>query len=392
MNKEKNVPKIVRITTVPQSLRVLLRGQLRFMSENGFEVVGVSSPGDALIDVSNNEGIRVEAISMTRTISLFEDLKSLYKLFILLKREKPQIVHTHTPKAGTLGMVAAKLAGVPLRLHTVAGLPLLEVTGNKRKLLNVVEKVTYNCATHVFPNSFVLRDVIVENKYTKAYKLKVLANGSSNGIDTEHFDPARYSDADRDKLKKDLRIDEEDFVFIFVGRLVADKGINELVSAFSLLCGVKQNVKLILVGPFENLDPLFSKTLKEIEININILAVGLQADVRPYLNIADCLVFPSYREGFPNVVMQAGAMGLPCIVTNINGCNEIIHQDENGFIIPVKDSKAIEKSMIFIMAEINLFNRMKSRSRKMIVDRYEQRLIWDALLLEYKKLLDLEEK
>lgn len=392
MNKEKNVPKIVRITTVPQSLRGLLRGQLKFMSENGFDVIGVSSPGDALNEVTVNEGVRVKAITMTRKISIFHDLKSLYKLYVFLKREKPELVHTHTPKAGTLGMLAAKLAGVPHRFHTVAGLPLLETKGNRKKLLDLVEKITYSCATQVFPNSFGLKNIIIENKYTKSEKLKVLANGSSNGINTKHFDSANHSEIDRLRLKESLGIDDQDFVFIFVGRLVADKGINELISAFSSICKVKKNVKLLLVGPFENLDPLFPDVLIEIDINTNILAVGVQADVRPYFAIAECLVFPSYREGFPNVVMQAGAMGLPSIVTNINGCNEIVSQGENGLIIPVKDSKAIEKSMVFIMAEINLFNQMKLRSRKMIVDRYEQKLVWDALLLEYKKLLDLEEK
>lgn len=381
--------KLIRITTVPQSLRGLLRGQLKFMSENGFDVVGVSSPGDALQEVQNNEEVRVEAISMTRTISIMKDLKSLYRLYIFLRREKPEIVHTHTPKAGTLGMLAAKLAGVPHRLHTVAGLPLLEIQGKKRKLLDTVEKITYSCATLVFPNSLGLQEIIVENKYTKPQKLKVLASGSSNGINTTHFDPSRYPEAGRRELRENLGIDSQDFVFIFVGRLVTDKGINELVSAFSSLQGVRKNIKLLLVGPFEDkLDPLFPETLKQIGDNSNILLAGYQPDVRPYFAIADCLVFPSYREGFPNVVMQAGAMGLPSIVTNINGCNEIIINQENGLIITIKDTKAIEKSMRFMLSEITLFNQMKTNSRKMIVDRYEQRLVWNAILMEYKKILD----
>lgn len=377
-------PKLVRITTVPQSLRGLLRGQLKFMTENGFDVIGVSSPGEALREVENNEGVRVRAIPMTRTISILKDLKSLFKLYIFLKKEKPQIVHTHTPKAGTIGMLAAKLAGVPHRLHTIAGLPLLEARGKKRKLLDTVEKITYSCATHIYPNSFGLQSIITENKYTKPKKLKVLANGSSNGINTAHFNSNIYSEDSSSALKNTIGIGPKDFVFIFVGRLVADKGVNELITAFSSINQEINNVKLLLVGPFEEkLDPLLPDTLSEINNNTNIKAVGYQVDVRPYFAIADCLVFPSYREGFPNVVMQAGAMGLPSIVTDINGCNEIIKQEENGVIIPVKNAEAILDSMKFMLSEANAFNKMKENSRSMIVARYEQKVVWDALLKEY---------
>ena len=133
-----------------------------------FEVVGVSSSGPDLEEVHKNEGIRVEAIEMTRQITPFQDLVSLWKLYRFLKKEKPQIVHTHTPKAGIIGMLAAKLAGVPHRLHTVAGLPLMEASGTKRKLLDFVEKLTYRAATRVYPNSKGLYDFILENRLISA--------------------------------------------------------------------------------------------------------------------------------------------------------------------------------------------------------------------------------
>src|SRR5690606_10290970 len=164
-------PKLIRITTVPQSLRGLLRGQLKFMSQNGYEVLGVSSPGDALQDVAQNEGVRTVAIVMTGTISPLKDLQALFRLIQLFRKEKPQIVHTHTPKAGLLGMMAAKIAGVPHRLHTVAGMPLTVATGNKRKLLNTIEKLTYACATKVYPNSYGLQKIILREKFTNPTKL-----------------------------------------------------------------------------------------------------------------------------------------------------------------------------------------------------------------------------
>ncbi|WP_392447296.1 glycosyltransferase family 4 protein [Capnocytophaga canis] len=378
--------KLFRITTVPISLKTLLKGQHRFMSDNGFEVVGVSSFGKELGEVSEDEGIRTVAIEMSRQITPLQDLKSLWKMWNFLRKEKPEIVHTHTPKAGTIGMLAAKLAGVPHRLHTVAGLPLMEAKGNKRKILNFVEKITYSCATKVYPNSKGLYHIILENNFTTKNKLKVIANGSSNGINTEYFSPESISDQEKQELKKTLNIQPDDFVFIFVGRLVCDKGINELITAFSELR--LPDTKLLLVGGEEkDLDPLQTKTIQEIERNKNIIAVGFQKDVRPYFAISDCLAFPSYREGFPNVVMQAGAMGLPSIVSDINGCNEIIAEGENGCIIPSKSVEELKLAMKKMREDKSLYHSLQQNSRRMIVERYQQEAVWKALLEEYNFLI-----
>lgn len=378
--------KLVRITTVPISLKTLLRGQSKFMSSH-YEVVGISSEGKDILEVQSAEGIRVLAVNMTRTISPLQDLKSLLNLYKIFKQEKPFIVHSHTPKAGILGMLAAKFAGVPHRLHTVAGLPLMEATGNKRKLLNWVEKLTYRCATNVYPNSKGLYDFILENKFGDKDKLKVLANGSSNGIDTSYFDSNQISLDQKNELTNQLNINSTDFIFIFVGRLVSDKGVNELVTAFNEITKDYRNAKLLLVGSFEeDLDPLNPNTIQTISSNTNILSVGFQQDVRTYFSISDCLIFPSYREGFPNVVMQAGSMGLPSIVSNINGCNEIIEEGNNGIIIPVKDINSIKLAMKKIMNDSEFYNRLRFNSRAMIVSRYEQKVVWQALLEEYKKM------
>jgi glycosyltransferase involved in cell wall biosynthesis len=419
--------KLIRITTVPISLKTLLKGQHRFMFQNGFEVIGVSSSGKDLQDVERNETIRVAVLEMTRTISPISDLKSLWEFYTLCKRERPTIVHSHTPKAGIVGMLGAKLAGVPVRLHTVAGLPLMEATGMKRKILDFVEKITYRCATKVYPNSRGLYDFILANNYTEKEKLQVIANGSSNGIDTTYFDPEIIPVTQRRELELQLGIQLNDFVFIFVGRLVGDKGINELIEAFeglvrdegkgmsdegrgkreegrgkrergmtiaseeSLLSDLSDSfsrIKLLLVGPFESeLDPLQPKTLQAIENHPNIISVGFQSDVRPYFAVSDCLVFPSYREGFPNVVMQAGAMGLPSIVTDINGCNEIIVEGENGTIIPVKNVATLVDAMQKMIYDTSYYHHLRQNARPMIQSRYEQRVVWEALLEEYKRLL-----
>ena len=384
--------KLIRITTVPLSLKVLLKGQLRFMASNGFDVKGVSSEGEELREVHENEGIAVEAITMSRKITPFQDLKSLWEMWNFLRKEKPQIVHTHTPKAGIIGMLAARLAGVPHRLHTVAGLPLMEATGTKRKILNFVEKLTYSSATRVYPNSKGLYDFILQNNFTQSNKLKIIANGSSNGIDTTFFSPDQVTELERVTLREKLNIQPDNFVFVFVGRIVSDKGINELIKAFSELQAAENNepagIKLLLVGGLENdLDPLNPETLVEINQNKDIISVGFQQDVRSFFAIADALIFPSYREGFPNVVMQAGAMGLPSIVSDINGCNEIIIEGENGLIIPSKNVEKLKEKMLTLAKDKNLYTKLKGNSRRMIENRYEQSVVWNALLEEYEGLL-----
>ena len=375
--------KLIRITTVPTSLDKLIEGQMKFMTSHNFEVIGISSPEELLEKVGKKEGVQVKGIKMSRKITPIADLKAVLKLYKFLKKEKPTIVHTHTPKAGIVGMLASYLAKVPNRLHTVAGLPLLEATGIKRKVLNAVEKITYACATRVYPNSYGLKKIIVDEYFTKKKKLKVIANGSSNGIDTSCFNPALFLDKENKSLKNKLDIAENDFVFIFVGRIVGDKGINELVAAFEKLSIENKKVKLLLVGPLEEeLDPLQEKTIAIIKNNKQIISVGYQSDVRPYFAIADVLTFPSYREGFPNVVMQAGAMGLPSIVTDINGCNEIIVGQKNGMIIPVKSIIAIYDAMVEVMKD----KQMRLNARVMITNRFEQKVVWETLLNEYKTL------
>ena len=382
--------KIIRITTVPQSLSGLLKGQLNFM-KNHYEILGVSSNlgyDNILNDYSEEEGIQVKAIEMTRKITPFKDLKAVWELYKLFKTEKPFIVHTHTPKAGTLGMIASKMANVPHRMHTIAGLPLVEINGLKRKLLNFVEKITYACATKIYPNSYGLVDIILDNNFTNMEKLKVIGNGSSNGIDTAHFDANQISAEKKESLKKESGIKPTDIVFIFVGRLVSDKGINELIKAFESINNEFNNTKLLIVGSYEaDIDPVHKTTIETIENHKDIITMGWQSDVRPFLAISNILVFPSYREGFPNVVMQAAAMKLPCIVTDINGCNEIINEGENGIIIPVKNTDAIYKAMKkMILMDPKEIKLIGENARKIIVSKYERQFIWDELLKEYKSL------
>ncbi len=376
--------KLIRITTVPISLEKLLENQLKFMSDY-YEITAISADKERLSQFGEQQGVKTFEVALTRKITPLQDLKAVLKLYKYLKNEKPFIVHTHTPKAGIVGMLASYLAKVPNRLHTVAGMPLMEATGFKRKILNFVEKLTYRCATKVYPNSFGLQQIIIDEGFTTTNKLKVIANGSSNGIDTTYFNPKVYSESTNNNLKKSLGITKKDFVFIFVGRIVGDKGINELISAFTSLLNDNSNIKLLLVGPLEtDLDPLKAQTIQQINNNPKIIPVGYQQDVRPYFAIADVLVFPSYREGFPNVVMQAGAMGLPSIVSDINGCNEIILEGKNGFIVPVKSTENLVNMMGFCCNDVNSMVKMSNFARNRMLEKYQREFVWNELLKEYQ--------
>lgn len=378
--------KIFRITTVPISLRTLLKGQLKFMNQY-FEIIAISSPGSDLIEIQRDQEIRTYSVKMSRKISPFNDIISIIKLIKLIRQEKPLIVHSHTPKAGLVSMVASYFTGVPYRLHTVAGLPLMETTGFKKKVLLWVEKLTYLLATKIYPNSYNLQKYILENKLVNKEKLKVLGNGSSNGINIKHFDPDTISKNMTIEIEHNLGICSEDFVFIFIGRIVKDKGVEELINAFQKLSNNYSNVKLLILGNFENKqDSVSGSTKVIIKTNSNIIYSGYQTDVRPFLKVSNVLVHPSYREGFPNVVMQAGAMDVPSIVTDINGSNEIIKNGENGLIIPVKNETILLEKMEYLYNNREVLLKLKRECRQMIISRYEQAFVWNEILKIYKSL------
>lgn len=383
-----NKPKLIRTSTIAISLDYLLKGQLEFLN-NHYDVLAASGTDAHLENVVLREGVRVVNIPMQRTISPIKDLVTLWKLYRLFCNEKPKIVHSITPKAGLLSMTAAYFARVPIRIHTFTGLIFPSKTGIFQSLLILMDKFLCYFATNIYPEGEGVKKDLISYRITNK-PLKIIANGNVNGIDTNYFDSGLFNNEKKILLRNNLGINANDFVFIFVGRLVGDKGINELVAAFKKLQNTSSlsfQLTLILVGPLELiLDPLKPKTLEEINNNKNIISVGFKSDVRPYFSISNVLVFPSYREGFPNVVLQAGAMGLPCIVTDINGCNEIIEEGKNGWIIPVKDENAILNSMRNCILDRNKTTIKKSNIRNIIKKKYQQQLVWNAILTEYKFL------
>jgi glycosyltransferase involved in cell wall biosynthesis len=374
--------KIIRAATVPQSLDVFCKGMLKELSEK-YEVVALSSPGEPLDRVREREGVRTIAVPMERHISLMKDLKALLAMIKTLRKERPYMIHSMTPKAGLLCMVAGKLTGVPVRIHTFTGLVWPTSTGLKRKILMLTDKLTCACATNIIPEGQGVKNDLISGKITKK-PLKVLGYGNVMGVDMNRF---RISDELTAQSKK-LRTPNV-FTFLYVGRVVREKGINELCQAFDKLSGMAP-VRLLLVGPYEDsLDPISEQSREIIKNNPSIESVGAKygEDLLTYYAASDCFVFPSYREGFPNTVMEAGAMGLACIVTDINGSREIIRDGENGVIVPSKDADALFDAMLMMVRDKEKRERMAGNAREMITDRFEQGFVRKCLYDYYDEIL-----
>jgi len=351
-----------------------------------YDVTGIASNGPHHKAIQENEGIRTVQVRINRKINILEDIVSLYTLYRLFKKEKPFIVHSLTPKAGLLSMMAAYLSGVPHRMHTFTGLIFPTQTGLMKKVLIFFDKVICFCATNVYPEGEGVKRDMIRYGITKK-PLHVIGNGNVNGIDLSHFDPDLYNTEKQAEIRNELGIENSDFVFSFIGRIVFDKGIVEMITSFIEVCKHHKNLKLLLVGPYEKkLDPLPAEIEEEIENNLNIISVGWQKDVRPFFAITNVFVFPSYREGFPNVVLQCGAMGKFSIVTDINGSNEIVRHGVNGVIIPSKNIQALTEAMSRCIENRLDYEFPKLEYRELIAKKYSQNFVWNAQLNEYKAL------
>ncbi|WP_057938065.1 glycosyltransferase family 4 protein [Algoriphagus resistens] len=381
------MPKLIRITTVPISLKLLLAGQMKFMKEQGWDVLMVSADGRELSQVIKAEGVRHEIIPFTRKITPLQDLKCLWQLYQLIKKEQPDIVHTHTPKAGLLGMIASKLAGVSVRIHTLAGIPYMAAEGGKKGLLEKMEKITYSYATHVWPNSDGLKNFVLEHKLCPSEKLTVIGRGSSNGVDLEKFNRGVLKENHLVAATMRILPGEDDFIILSVGRLVKDKGIQELVDAF-LSSKIVGKSKLVLLGSFEQkLNPLNAETIKIITDHPRIVQIDWSDHVAHYLALADVLVHPSHREGFPNVILEAGAMELPVICSDIIGNTDVITQQKTGLIFPVKNVEILKEALEFAYVKRDKMAELAANLYRKVYTDYERTRVQQEIFTRYQQVL-----
>lgn len=381
---------LIRITTVPMAFKVLLAGQPKFMSQNGFNVIMISADGKEAEDIKKEEGCPHIIIPMTRSITPLQDIISFFKLRKVIKKYRPDIVHTHTPKAGLLGMLAARSTGVKVRIHTVGGLPLIIETGFKKWLLMLTEKLTYFCATEVWPNSKSMMNFIIEKKLANAQKLSVIDNGSTNGIDLKKFCKQNINEEIKNKINKSLP-QVNGLKILCVGRMVKDKGIEELVTVFEKL---QQHyaLQLILVGPFEpHLDPLSAETLDTIINNPAITHISWSDSIEYYMALADIFVHPSHREGFPNVILQAGAMHLPVICSRIPGNADIIREGKTGLMFEVKNENDLYNKLRLAFENKVETEKIAHALFEEVTQLYNRKRIHEVILNTYNRLLQKHE-
>lgn len=389
MSEQNRNIKLIRITTVPMALRYLLPGQMHFMSTHGFDVLMISADGKELAGVIEREQCRHTIVPMTRKITPWQDLKCLFQLIKIFRKEKPDIVHTHTPKAGLLGMMAAKLCGVKVRIHTVAGLPLMVEKGFKYQLLKFIEKLTYASAGQVWPNSNSLLQFIIKNKLCQTSKLSIIAKGSTNGIPLHRFCKESLDEKITEEIKGTINYSPQNTYLLCIGRLVVDKGIAELVQVFTQLQKTNDDLILILVGEYEtSLDPLPAETLREIQINPSIIHINWTNQVEYYMHIADFFIFPSHREGFPNVLLQAGAMGLPVICSHITGNIDIVTNNETGLIFDSGNEQQMLKLLQYALLHPQHMQTMAKKLQQEIKENYPQENIWQKIMEAYKSLVN----
>ncbi|MEE0522117.1 MAG: glycosyltransferase family 4 protein [Bacteroidaceae bacterium] len=375
--------KIIRAATIGMSLNIFCRGLLSELKDEGYEVIALSSPDGDLAELGRREKVRTIGVSMERHVSPLKDLISLIRLIRVMRKERPVMVHSMTPKAGLLCMMAAWIAHVPIRVHTFTGLVWPTQTGLSRKILMLTDRITCFCATHIIPEGEGVKHDLSSCITDKP--MRVLGYGNVRGVDLDYW--KRSGGSRTEGWLSERREKKEPFTFVFVGRIVRDKGINELVNAFSRLNKNYPDTRLLLVGPVEDdLDPVLPETRMAIEKEESIISVGSQKDVRPYYEASDALVFPSYREGFPNVVLEAGAMELPSIVTDINGSREIIEEGVNGVIVPPRDESALYEAMEDMVTHPEKVSKMSAKSRPMIAARYEQSFVRMNLKHFYSEL------
>ena len=381
-------PLLVHVTTVPQTLRGLFRGQIGYTKRRGFDVTAVCSPGRMFQEAEREHGISIHPVLMPRRISPLIDLKALLKITLLFRKLRPAIVHAHTPKAGLLGMLAAWAARTPVHVYTVMGLRFETISGLRRWLLVQCEKLTCQCAHRVICVSESVRRKAVEEGIVELEKTRVLGYGSSNGVRAERFEPSAENLARAAQIREELRLPEGPPVVGFVGRLTRDKGIAELVRAYQMLRRQRPDLKLLLVGDFEDGDPVDPDTRRTIVEDPGIVKTGFVNDAAPYYHVMTVLAFPSYREGFPNVPLEAAAAGVPVVAARATGTVDAVVDSLTGLLVPVGNAEALAEGIRRLLEDRALAARLAEVARERAVRDFQPERIWEALYEEYARLLN----
>jgi len=378
-----DVIKLVHITTVPQSL-FFMTGQVGYMKERGFEIHGLSSPGEILSRFAEQERVAVYPVSMPRRITPLQDVAAVAGIVRVLRRIRPQIVHSHTPKGGVLGMVAAWLAGVPVRIYHMRGLPFTTASGWKRQVLIWSERIACRLAHRVLCVSSSIRQLAVETRLCEPEKITILARGSGNGVDAAgRFDGAQVSDAVKEETKRRFHIPSDALVLGFIGRIVLNKGIVELADAWLRLREEFPNLHLLIVGPYEPQDPIPAQVDQALRNDPRVHLAGEDWNVVPLYSVMDVLALPTYREGFPNTLLEAAAMKVPVVATQVPGCADAVQDGVTGFLVPPYDGRRLVEALRGYLSDPELRCRHGAAARDWVLTEFRPQNIWEAVYQEY---------
>jgi glycosyltransferase involved in cell wall biosynthesis len=387
MNNSRRGPLLLHMTTVPMTL-TFLRGAVRAMQDRGFGVHIVSATGPELDSFAAAHGVTATPVEMVRRIAPLTDLLALVRLTILFRRLRPDIVHAHTPKAGLLGMMAAFMAGVPVRIYHVRGAPLMTARGLRRVVLRQCEQLACGLSHRVICVSRGMQQYLREERLCADAKTVVLARGSGAGVDAEEqFNPQRHG-GERDRIRARLSIPSDALVVGFIGRVVRDKGIAELVTAWLAVHDTLPVSRLLVIGPLEPQDPVGASVENVLRSHPGICYVGADWNVAPYYTAMDVLVLPTYREGFPNVLLEAAAMELPVIASRIPGCDEAVQDGVTGTLVAPRDPAALAAAIQMYAADAALRRAHGTAGRARVLRDFRPADIWSALHAEYLRALN----
>lgn len=381
-------PLLLHVVTVPQTLSSFFDGQINYMKKNGFEVAAISSPGPQAEFVSQRDNIKVCQIPMLRRISPFADIIVLFRLFKTMRRLRPTIVHTHTPKAGLLGMIAAYLARVPVRVFTLHGLRSSGMEGGKKRILSGSEKLSCWLAQKVFAVSNSVCRQAQNLGYCSEDKIKVLVNGTCNGIDAkDRFNPENYPKEIRSQIRRKYGIPEDALVLCYVGRIVREKGVAELIESWRKLRAEFDNLFLLMVGEYESEDAVGHEVVQILNNDERIVITGFVYDMPEHYSAVDLVALPTYREGFPYAPLEGAAMGLSVVATKVCGCVDAVEDGRTGILVPAKNADALYEAIKRLLSDKWLRDKLGRAGRERVLKYFAPEAIWSSLRSEYVGLM-----
>lgn len=372
------------MTTVDMSLRYLLLSQLRALARSGYEVHGISADGpDAR--VIEAEGFPHHPVPLTRRLTPLRDAMALASLVRVMRSEHFDIVHTHTPKAGLLGQIAARLAGVPIVVNTIHGFYFHEHTPPAQRAMWIaIEWIAGRCSDLVLSQNPEDLATAIQHGFVTPDRIRCIGNG----IDIERFSRDRLDPAHQASLRAALGLTPDDLIVGFVGRLVGEKGIAELLEAAQLVSKHEPRARFLIIGPRDDKDDSFDPArATDMGLDSIVRFAGMRDDMPELYALMDVFVLPSHREGFPRSPMEASAMGVPCIVTDIRGCREVVRAEQNGLLVPCRDAKALAVAISRLLVDAQLRQAMGERARAIAEANFDERRIHALVLSEYARLM-----